>query len=213
MAQIVTMQANYSKKEEMWNAITHGLGFVLAIPATWALIQKAQANGSATELGSYLLFGIAMMVLYLSSTLYHALPIYKDFFKKMDHSAIFLLIAGTYAPIALIAVGGTLGWVILGIELALAAIGIVLKFYFVHRFKRASLIVYIAMGWLIIFAYKPLLAQIGTEGFLWLLAGGLWYTVGTYFYRNDNIRYNHAIWHLFVLAGSACMYITVLLYL
>lgn len=213
MAQIVTMQANYSKKQELWNTITHGLGFVLAIPATWALVDKAQANGSMTELASYLIFGIAMMVLYLSSTLYHALPVYKDFFKKMDHGAIFLLIAGTYAPISLIAVGGTLGWTILIVELTLAVVGIVLKFYFVHRFKRASLIVYIAMGWLIIFAYKPLLSVIGIEGFLWLLAGGLSYTVGTYFYRNDNIPYNHAIWHLFVLGGSACMYVTVLNYL
>lgn len=213
MAHITTAQLSYSKREELWNAITHGAGFVLAIPATWALVQKAQANGSVTELSSYLIFGIAMMLLYLSSTLYHALPIYKDFFKKMDHSAIFLLIAGTYAPISLIAVGGKLGWTILTIELILAAIGIVLKFYFVHRFKRASLIVYIAMGWLIIFAYKPLLAVIGVEGFLWLLAGGLSYTVGTYFYKNDNIPYNHAIWHLFVLAGSACMYVTVLVYL
>ncbi|OCS85421.1 PAQR family membrane homeostasis protein TrhA [Caryophanon tenue] len=210
MAQLATMNIHYSKREEMWNAITHGAGFVLAIPATIALAMKAQTT---LELSSYLLFGIAMMILYLSSTLYHALPVYKDFFKKLDHGAIFLLIAGTYAPIALVAVGGTLGWTILMIELALAAIGIVLKFYFVHRFKKASLIVYIGMGWLIIFAYQPLLAQIGYEGFLWLLIGGLFYTAGTYFYRGEHIPYNHAIWHLFVLAGSACMYVCVYLYL
>lgn len=213
MTQIITMQASYSKKEELWNAITHGAGFVLTFPATWALVLKAQHTGSTVELSSYLIFGFAMMALYLASTLYHAVPVHKDFFKKLDHSAIFLLIAGTYAPIALIAVGGTLGWTILLIELSLAVIGIILKFSFVHRFKKASLIVYIAMGWLIIFAYKPLLAQIGYEGFLWLLAGGLMYTAGTYFYKNEKLRYNHAIWHLFVLAGSACMYVCVYLYL
>ncbi len=209
MTRAIVMESGYSKKEEFWNAVTHGLGCVLAIPALVLLINKANGNGSTLELTSYIIFGISMMLLFLCSTLYHTVPVHKSFFKKLDHSAIFLLIAGTYTPIALIAIGGKLGWAIFWIEWALTLIGIVLKQFFVYRFKALSLLIYIGMGWLVIFAYKPVHAHIGTEGFLTLLAGGIIYTAGTYFYKNKRIPYNHAIWHLFVLGGCIAMFMSV----
>ncbi len=209
MAQIV-MESGYSRKEERWNAITHGLGCVLAIPATVLLMLKAQTT---LEMVSYIIFGVSMMLLFLCSTLYHSVPVHKTFFKKLDHSAIFVLIAGTYTPIALIGIGGRLGWTILGIEWGLTIIGVILKQFFVHRFKMLSLAVYIGMGWLVIFAYEPVYQAIGSGGFFWLLLGGILYSAGTYFYKNERIPYNHAIWHLFVLAGCAAMFFSIYLYL
>ncbi len=209
MAQMVALKSTYSKKEEFWNAMTHGVGAFLTIPATILLIEKALNNGSNVELVSYIIFGISMFLLYLASTLYHSLPTHKTFFKKMDHSSIFLLIAGTYTPVALIAIGGTTGWTLAGIEWGLAVIGIVLKQFFVHRFKRISLLVYIGMGWLLVFVYQPVLDHLTINGILLLLAGGLCYTVGTYFYKNNKIPYNHAIWHVFVMGGSLCMFLSI----
>ncbi|WP_431027378.1 PAQR family membrane homeostasis protein TrhA [Lysinibacillus sp. LZ02] len=213
MTQAIVMESGYSRKEEFWNAVTHGLGCILAIPALVLLIIKASGNGSVIELVSYIIFGISMLLLFLSSTLYHSIPVNKSLFKKLDHSAIFLLIAGTYTPIALVAIGGKLGWTIVWIEWGLTLIGIILKQFFVYRFKVVSLLIYIGMGWLVIFAYKPVLAHIGTEGFLTLLAGGIFYTFGTYFYKNKRIPYNHAIWHLFVLAGCVAMFMSIYLYI
>ena len=196
----------YSKKEEFYNALTHGIGAFLTIPALILLLNKAT---STIETISYTIFGIAMFCMYLCSTLYHSVPVGKTFLKKLDHSSIFLLIAGTYTPIALIAIGGSTGWLIVGIEWGLAIAGIILKQFFVYRFKALSLIVYIGMGWVAIFFFKPLYAQIGMPGILTLLAGGLAYTIGTYFYKNNKIPYNHAIWHVFVIAGSVAMFAVV----
>lgn len=212
MTQIMIEQNSYSAKEEFWNGLTHGAGALLTIPATLLLVGKAQANGSSIELISYIIFGISMFCLYFASTMYHIWPTHKRFLKKLDHSSIFLLIAGTYTPIVLIAIGGTLGWVIFTIQWSLAAIGIILKQFFVYRFKVVSLLVYIGMGWIIVFVAKPLLVHISIDGFLTLLVGGLFYTVGTYFYKNKKIPYNHAIWHVFVVAGSAAMYLAIYLY-
>lgn len=213
LTQSMIKQNNYSVKEEFWNALTHGIGAVLTIPATLLLVHKALVSNSTTELVSYILFGLSMFCLYLASTLYHAIPTHKVLLKKLDHSSIFLLIAGTYTPVALIAVGGQLGLTIFTIEWVLAIIGIVFKQFFVHRFKKVSLLVYIGMGWLILFAYKPLVAYISFDGFIVLLLGGIWYTAGTYFYKNKNIPYNHAIWHLFVMAGSVTMFVAVYLFI
>ena len=209
MTQSIAEPNSYSVKEEFLNALTHGVGALLTIPATILLIIKAQATGSKIELISYIIFGISMFCLYMASTLYHAWPTHKSFLKKMDHSSIFLLIAGTYTPIALVAIGGTTGWIVFGIEWGLTIIGIVLKQFFVYRFKALSLLVYIGMGWVAVFVYEPLLAHITMQGFLTLLAGGLFYTVGTFFYKNKKIPYNHAIWHLFVMGGSTAMFLTV----
>lgn len=213
MTQLMIEQNSYTVKEEFWNALTHGIGALLTIPATLLLVHKALISGSTTELISYILFGFSMFCLYLASTLYHAIPTHKVLLKKLDHSSIFLLIAGTYTPVALIAVGGQLGFTIFTIEWVLAIIGIVLKQFFVHRFKKVSLLVYIGMGWLILFAYKPLVTYISFDGFMTLLLGGIFYTAGTFFYKNKNIPFNHAIWHLFVIAGSATMFIAIYLFI
>ncbi|MEG0383329.1 MAG: hemolysin III family protein [Solibacillus sp.] len=212
MTQIMTNQSSYSAKEEFWNGLTHGVAALLTIPATLLLIEKAQMNGSQTEMISYIIFGISMFCLYFASTMYHIWPTHKVFLKKLDHSSIFLLIAGTYTPVVLVAIGGELGWMIFIIQWVLAAIGIVLKQFFVYRFKVVSLLVYIAMGWIIIFVAKPLLVHISWEGFFVLLIGGLCYTAGTYFYKNKRIPYNHAIWHVFVVAGSAAMFAAIYFY-
>lgn len=213
MPQSVVEQSSYTVKEEFWNALTHGVGALLTIPATLLLIYKALASGTITALISYIIFGVSMFCLYLASTLYHAIPTHKVLLKKLDHSSIFLLIAGTYTPVALIAVGGQLGWTIFCIEWVLAIVGIILKQFFVYRFKKVSLLVYIGMGWLIVFVYKPLVAYISFEGFMILLIGGLFYTAGTFFYKNKKIKYNHAIWHVFVMAGSAAMFVAVYLFI
>lgn len=212
MAEKIVVQSSYSVKEEFWNAATHGLAALLTIPATFLLMNKAQ-DAPTIEVVSYLIFGISMFLLYLASTLYHSLPTHKVLLKKLDHSSIFLLIAGTYTPIAFIAVGGTAGWVIIGIEWGLAFIGIILKQFFVYRFKAVSLLVYLGMGWVAVFFYRPIVDHLSIEGVLVLLAGGLCYTFGTYFYKNNKIPYNHAIWHLFVMGGSIAMYCTIYFYL
>lgn len=210
MTQILIEQKNaYNAKEEFWNGLTHGIAALLTIPATFLLIDKAQENGSTVELISYIIFGISMFCLYIASTMYHSWPTHKTFLKKLDHSSIFLLIAGTYTPVVLIAIGGTLGWTIFAVQWTLAFIGILLKQFFVYRFKLLSIFVYIGMGWIIIFVVKPLFAHIGLAGVLTLVAGGLSYTIGTYFYKNDKIPYNHAIWHLFVMGGSVAMFIAI----
>lgn len=201
------VQSQYSKKEEFYNALTHGIGAALTIPGLVLLLNKSTSQAESI---SYTIFGIAMFCMYLCSTLYHSVPVGKTLLKKLDHSAIFLLIAGTYTPIALISIGGKTGWIIIGIEWTLAIIGIILKQFFVYRFKALSLVVYIGMGWVAIFFMKDLFHHIGWAGIGTLLAGGIAYTAGTYFYKNENIRYNHAIWHLFVMAGTvgmfACIY-------
>lgn len=212
----ITSQASrtrYEKKEELWNAITHGIGALLGIPGLILLILKAAENESAIAMTSYIIFGVSIIVMFLASTLYHSIPKYKTALKKFDHSSIFLLIAGTYTPVMLVAFDGPIGWAVFAVEWVLASIGIILKQFFVYRFKIVSLAVYIGMGWLIIFISKPLIGMIGMSGFGWLLAGGLFYTIGTYFYKNHKIRYNHAIWHLFVLAGCACMWCCVYFYI
>lgn len=213
MAQIIELQSAYSKREELWNSLTHGIGAVLTIPATFILIQKALENNSTIELISYIIFGLAMFCLYAASTLYHCWPTNKSTLKKLDHSSIFLLIAGTYTPVALIAIGGKLGWIVLLIEWGLAIAGIILKQFFVHRFKILSLLVYIGMGWVAIFVYEPILQHITVSGFVTLLIGGVIYTAGTYFYKNKKIPYNHAIWHLFVMGGSLFMFLAVYIYI
>ncbi|SOC36456.1 PAQR family membrane homeostasis protein TrhA [Ureibacillus acetophenoni] len=212
MEQSIVVKSTYSKKEEFWNAMTHGIGAFLTVPATYLLVKKALFNESNVALVSYIIFGISMFLLYLASTLYHSVPTHKNLLKKLDHSSIFLLIAGTYTPVALIAIGGSTGWTLVGIEWGLAVIGVVLKQFFVHRYKKISLLVYIGMGWLVIFVFQPVIDYLTINGVLLLLAGGLSYTVGTYFYKNSKIPYNHAIWHVFVMGGSVFMFLSIYFY-
>lgn len=202
-----------TKKEEIWNAISHGIGFVFTIPALVFLILKGVQKGSALHIVSYTVFGVSMLLLFLMSTLLHSMPVkLKRLFSIFDHSAIYILIAGTYTPFALISLQGALGWTLFGIVWGLAVLGILFKVFFIHRYEFVSLIFYVLMGWLIVIAIKPLIESITMPGFLLLLAGGLLYTVGAVFYAWRRIPYNHTIWHVFVIAGSVCMYLSVLLY-
>lgn len=205
---------DFSIKEEIANSITHGIGFLLSIPALVMLILNAAETANPWRIVSFSIFGATMIILYLCSTLLHSITHekMKDFFEILDHSSIYLLIAGTYTPFVLVAIRGGLGWTLFGIAWGLAIIGIVFKCYYVKKYIVASTILYVIMGWLIVMAIVPLYHAIGTTGFMLLIGGGLLYTVGSIFYVMQKIPYFHAIWHLFVLAGSALMYFCVYLY-
>ncbi|WP_433742722.1 PAQR family membrane homeostasis protein TrhA [Falsibacillus pallidus] len=201
-------------KEELANAITHGIGFLLSIPALIILIVIASHKQDGWYMGSFLVFGISMLLLYLFSTMLHSFKPskVKRIFAILDHSAIYLLIAGTYTPFVLITLKGTLGWVLFGLIWLLAVAGIVFKCLFIDRFQLLSTIFYVLMGWLIIIAIQPLYHNLTPSGFMFLLTGGILYSVGAIFYIWQKIPFNHAIWHLFVLGGSAFMYFCVLFY-
>lgn len=201
-------------KEELWNAITHGIGFLASITALVILILTAIQNGSALYVTTFSIFGASVIILFLMSTLLHSMPAkYKHFFAILDHSSIYILIAGTYTPFLLIAIGGHLGITLLSIIWTFALLGVLFKCFFIHRFAKLSLIFYIGMGWLIIFAIQPIYHFLGSHGFALLLAGGMLYTIGAIFYAWRSLPYNHMIWHLFVLAGCGAMYSCVYFYL
>ncbi|MGE7667685.1 PAQR family membrane homeostasis protein TrhA [Ureibacillus composti] len=201
-------------KEELWNAITHGFGLFLSIPTCVILIFLAVQSESAVQIVSYTIFGASLVLLFLMSTLLHSMPEkYKKFFSILDHSSIYVLIAGTYTPFLLIAIKGVLGIVLLCIVWGIALFGIVFKCLFIHRFETFSLLLYIVMGWMIVFAIKPLYEMLQFDGFTVLLAGGLLFTFGSIFYAWRKLPYNHAIWHLFVIGGCACMVVCIAFYL
>lgn len=203
-----------SMKEELWNAITHGIGFLISIPVCVLMIIMAVKNDSAIQIVSFSIFGASLILLFLMSTLLHSMPVkYKRMLSILDHSSIYVLIAGTYTPFLLIAIGGTLGIVLLCIIWAIALFGIAFKCFFIHRFETLSLILYIVMGWLIILAIKPLYSFLQFDGFTLLLAGGLFFTFGAIFYAWTRLPYNHAIWHLFVIAGCGCTVSCIVMYL
>ena len=204
----------YTIKEEIANAITHGIGVFLSIPALVFLIIFAANYGSAWDIVSFTIFGVSMLLLYLSSTLLHSIQHKKtkDILEIIDHSAIYVLIAGTYTPFLLGPLKGTLGFTLLIIVWALALGGIVFKILCVERFIILSTLMYLLMGWLMIIAVKPLYASLTGAGFSLLLLGGLLYSAGTIFYIWRKIPFHHAIWHSFVLGGSAAMFFCVLFY-
>lgn len=200
--------------EEIMNAITHGIGAIFAIIGLSILTAAAYINGGAWHMASGIIFGISMVLLYLASTLYHSFTNQriKDILKIFDHAAIYLLIAGTYTPFTLIPLHGTVGWIIFGIVWGLAFLGILLKIFFVKRFKVLSTLCYLLMGWFAVVMIDPLLSSIHIYGLYWLIAGGLFYTVGAIFYLLQRLPYHHAIWHLFVIAGSVAHFIVILNY-
>lgn len=200
--------------EEKLNAATHGLGASLALAGLFILVVASYLHGSVWHLVSFSIYGASLVLLYLASTLYHSFADakLKYIFRILDHAAIYLLIAGTYTPFTLVLLHGTLGWTIFGVVWGLAVIGIVFQVFFVTRFKLLSTICYIGMGWLMLAFVKPMIAVLPASGLAWLIAGGLFYTVGAVFYVYRWFPYNHAVWHLFVLAGSAAHFITILYY-
>ena len=204
----------YSLAEERINALTHGIGTALAVTGLVLLIVFAVMYGDIWHVVSFSIYGSTLVLMYLVSTLYHALRNRKakDILKVLDHSAIYLLIAGTYTPFTLITLHGRLGWTLFGVVWGLAAAGIVFKIFFVKRFRILSTILYLLMGWLVISVVKPLVAGIPGPGLAWLVAGGLMYSSGTVFYIRKKKAFTHAVWHMFVMAGSVCHFLAVLLY-
>jgi hemolysin III len=204
----------YGFLEEIFNSITHGVGALISIIGLILLILFSSFYGQTSHVVSCTIFGIALVMLYTASTLYHSCrqQNIKHVFKILDHSCIYVLIAGTYTPFMLIIVRGVLGWTIFVIVWSLTILGIVFKAFFVNRFKIVSTVAYILMGWLIIFAIKPMFNGLPGQGIIWLIAGGLAYSLGTIFYGWKKLPFNHAIWHVFVLAGSTCHFIAVLVY-
>jgi len=200
--------------EEIANSITHGAGLIASLVAFPVLLVRAQSSGNSSAVAGAAIFGATLILLYATSTVYHALPISKGkrLFRVLDHSAIYLLIAGTYTPFALGPLRGPWGWALLAIIWALALIGIISKLTIGFRLPHLSTALYLLMGWLIVVAIKPLVETIPRAGLLWLAAGGVAYTGGVVFYAMKRVRYAHMIWHLCVAAGSVCHFIAVLRY-
>ncbi|TFG38180.1 MAG: hypothetical protein E4H39_00880 [Syntrophobacterales bacterium] len=194
----------YRLSEEIAHSIIHGIGIVLAITALAVLTSYASVFGTARHIVSCSIYGATLIILYSASTLYHSIQHRKakKILRIFDHSAIFLLIAGSYTPFLLISMGGALGWSFFGIIWGLAALGITFQLHLIEKHKILVVFLYIAMGWSVITVIKPLIASIPTIGLVFLIVGGLAYTLGTIFYAWDRLPYNHAIWHGFVLAGS-----------
>ena len=204
----------YGFHEEVANSIIHGIGAGLGIAALAILVTSAGLHGDAWRVVSFSIYGSTLILLYLASTFYHSIqsPRAKKTFRVLDHSAIFLLIAGTYTPFTLVNLRGAWGWTLFGLVWGLAIGGIILKVFFVGRFRILSVCLYIGMGWLVLIAFKPLLSVIPVNGIIWLGIGGLAYTFGVIFYAFKQIPFNHAIWHLFVLAGSVCHFFSIFFY-
>ncbi len=200
--------------EERVNALTHGVGAALAAAGLIFLVVSAYVYGGLWHVVSFSIYGASLVLLYLASTLYHSFQNEerKHRLRIFDHAAIYLLIAGTYTPFALVVLHGLLGWTIFSIVWGLAAVGIIFQLFFVNRFKKTATLCYLFMGWLIVFFLQPLAAALAPEGLFWLAFGGVLYTVGAVFYLFKRIPYNHAVWHVFVMGGSAAHFIAVAQY-
>lgn len=200
--------------EELANGITHGIGLALSVVGFVALVALSIVRGNAWHIAGCTTFGVTLVLLYTASTLYHSLrrPHLRRILKALDHTAIYLLIAGTYTPFTLVNMRGFWGWILFALVWSFCIFGIVWKLYHVDRFLIVSTVVYVAMGWLVLIAVKPLFAAVPLSGIAWLLAGGLFYMVGVLFFSLKRLPYNHAIWHVFVMAGSICHYFAVVLY-
>ncbi len=201
--------------EEILNSSTHAIGALLGVAALVILTVLAAEKGSAIKIVGSVIFGVSLILMYSVSSLYHAAPKaspWKKLFKVFDHSSIYLMIAGTYTPVVLVVLEGGWGWSLFGVIWGLAIFGLVFKLFFTGKYEFVSVTAYICMGWLALVAVKPLYDHLPLAGFLWLLAGGLSYTIGVIFYVLDRWRFAHVAWHLFVLGGSICHFFLILLY-
>ena len=200
--------------EETLNAFTHGIGALLGITGL-ILLLIFQTNKTSYSLFSVMVYGLTLIILFSASTLYHWVKNekWKHYFRILDHISIYLLIAGTYTPVALIVLKDSLGWELFWIEWSITFLGIFLKLFFTGRFEFFSVLLYLVLGWLIVFDFSALSEAIGSGGVLWLFAGGLCYTLGIVFYALERIPYSHVIWHLFVLGGAICHYFLILFYI
>ena len=214
LSQIPALQ-KYTMGEEIANSITHGIGAALSIAGLVLLVVFASLYGDVWRVVSFSIYGSTLIILYLASTLYHSIPLprAKRIFHILDHSSIYLLIAGSYTPVTLISMRGPWGWTLFGLIWTLAIGGIFFKAFLFGKFRAFSVISYIMMGWLIVIALKPMLQAIPAGMFFWIILGGACYTFGIIFYAVKKIPFNHAIWHLFVLGGSISHFFGVFFYL
>ena len=205
---------DYSPIEEKINIISHATGFTLSIVALVLLVTYANLQGDVWHIVSFSIFGASLIILYAASTFYHSAkkPELRSRLKVIDHASIYVLIAGTYTPFTLVTLNGTTGWVIFGVTWGLALTGIILKLFFTGKYDLFSTIMYVLMGWVIVLAIKPLIHNLPLEGLLWLFAGGISYTIGAILYSIKKIKFNHAIFHMFVLIGSFGHFMSVFFY-
>ncbi len=204
----------YTRGEEIVNSVTHGIGTLLSIAGLVILVVMASFTGDAMRIVSFSIYGSTLILLYLASTIYHSCSDarLKKIFRVIDHSTIFLLIAGTYTPFMLVSVRGVWGWSIFGVIWGFAFAGIILNVFFFGKARNLSVAAYIIMGWLCVIALRKMLAAIEPAGIALLAAGGLFYTVGVVFYVWKSLKFNHAVWHLFVMSGSLCHFFSILFY-
>lgn len=204
----------YSLGEEIAHSVTHGVGVLASIVGLCVLVAFAALHGGAVDIVASAVFGATLILLYTASTLYHSIPLpaTKSVLRVIDHASIYLLIAGTYTPFTLITLEGIWGWSLFSVVWGLAAVGVGFKLFYTGRFEKLSLLIYIAMGWCGVVAVKPMLEALAPTGLLLLVTGGLAYTGGVVFYVMERLPYHHAIWHLFVLAGSVLHYFAILFF-
>ena len=204
----------YPPFEEKINIISHGIGVMLSVIAFVFLIHKSNVDGNSQHIFSYIVYGLSLIILYSASTIYHSskTAAVRDKLNVFDHASIYILIAGTYTPYALITLPETVGWLIFVSIWSFAIIGVVLKLFFIGKFKVVSTIMYVLMGWIMLFAIDPLMENLAMEGQIWLLAGGISYTIGAVLYSIKTIKFNHAIFHMFVLVGSVTHFISIYFY-
>ena len=204
----------YSPLEEKINVISHAVGLILSIIAFVLLVIRAVGYGDALHIVSFSIFGLSLVAQYAASTFYHNAkdPAARNRLRIFDHATIYILIAGTYTPFTLVTLHGVTGWVIFGISWGIAIAGVILKIFYTGKYNTLSTIMYVLMGWIIIFAIKPLINNLSPDGMFWLALGGGFYTVGAILYSIKKIKFNHAIFHIFVLLGSICHFISVYFY-
>lgn len=204
----------YPPLEEKINISSHAFGLLLSVAALVLLVTRASIYGTVWHVVSFSVFGVSLIILYAASTIYHSTrtQALRTRMQIVDHASIYILIAGTYTPFALITLNGATGWIIFGVTWGMAVVGVTLKLFFTGKYDLLSTIVYLFMGWIILFAIDPLIENISTEGLFWLVSGGIAYTVGAILYAIEKINYNHAIFHAFVLLGSFCHFVSVYFY-
>lgn len=205
---------HYSPLEEKLNISSHAIGLVLSVVALVLLVIRASQNGDVFHIVSFSVFGTSLIVLYTASVIYHStqMSVARSRLRIVDHAAIYILIAGSYTPYTLVTLNGQTGWILFGIVWSVALSGVILKLFFTGRYKLLSTSMYLVMGWMVIFAIKPLINNLSADGLFWLVAGGLAYTVGAVLYSIKKIKFNHAIFHIFVLLGSFCHFVSVYFY-
>jgi hemolysin III len=211
---VVREPTYYAPTEERINVMSHAVALLFSIAGLLALVTRALLHGTTWHLVSFSVFAISLIALYTASTAYHSTrdPSLRIRLRTVDHATIYVLIAGTYTPFALVTLQGSTGWLLFAITWGMAVTGIVLKLFFTGRYNQVSTLMYVFMGWLIMFFIKPLMAQFPSAGLAWLLAGGISYTLGAVIYSIPKVPYHHAIFHLFVVLGSFCHFVAVYAY-